>query len=107
MRFVSTGERGGRRAAAGRTESDSPRSSVLARSHPFAPIAAAVAAVAGLGQRVGAEGQVRLGFEQLADDLRGRAGIEVVCDLVALVAHPLVGLELRRPLHHRQTYTDA
>src|SRR5581483_4535874 len=67
--------------------------------HPFTAIAPAVATVASLVEGVGAECQVRFGLEQVTDDVRSGAGVDVVHDLRAFVAHPLVGFELRRSLH--------
>src|SRR5690606_25670825 len=61
--------------------------------------APAVAAVAGLRQRVRAEADERLGGHEVVDDRLVGAVVDVVDDLVALVAHPAIVLEPSEALH--------
>src|SRR5829696_3681692 len=58
-----------------------------------------VAPVAGLGQRVGPEADVRLGRHQLVDDRLVGAGVEVMDHLRPLVPEVALLLEPNRPLH--------
>src|SRR5437899_8661339 len=74
--------------------------SMVAISGP-AVMAGVVAAVAGLGQRVGPERQVRLSRQDLLDAALLGGVVEVVHPHGALVAHPAVLLEVAGPGHAR------
>ena len=92
-----------RRAAHARRPRVAGSSRVSRRRRPRALRVRAVAAVAGLAERVGREGGELLRREQLGDGLLGAGvvGVEVVDDLLALVAQVAELLEARRSAHRR------